>query len=227
MYAIALQAPHRLDAAGIAAVARRANDLLAGEAIVGPEVVEMVHALAEEVLGGELNQWLAVDPRQALMAHRSTVEAQEAVRSPGDRDARNRLRLALDQLVDALLRIDEQQAFSEDLPAKQVVRQLVDAAGVSQKDVAELLGVDLRKLQRWLSDATANQPEGDEARRVRTVAKLVARLRHVYTSPGVIEWFSWSQPDLGDATPAQLLRDVSRTPDLLRLANAVSSTTLT
>ena len=95
---------------------------------------------------------------------------------------------------------------------------------VPQRDLAALLGVDLRRFQRWISARERTQPEGEEARRIRALARLVGQLRHAFTPAGVVAWFDWPRPELGGATPRELLGDPVRLPDLLLAAGSTRST---
>ena len=67
---------------------------------------------------------------------------------------------------------------------------------VSQPTLADLLGVSARQLQRWLSESEAVQPEGEDARKVRVIARVVNQLRFVLTPAGTIDWFGWPRTDL-------------------------------
>jgi hypothetical protein len=226
MHALATNPVHRLDPRTAADAVVFINDDLAGHRTIPPAIADAVRGLVDQLLASDIETWLAIDPFQALLVHRALLEAQEAATIADDRDARNRLRLALARLVDALYLVNESEETSEARSSKEIVQWLAANVDVPQKDLAELLGVDLRKLQRWLSDATANQPEADEARRVRTVAKIVNQLRHVLTAPGVIAWFDWPSPDLGGKTPASVLGDVAKTSALLSAASNMRSTSL-
>ena len=93
-----------------------------------------------------------------------------------------------------------------------------------QRDLAELLGVELRRFQRWISPRERTQPEGEDARRLRAVARLAGQLRHAFTPAGVVAWFDWPRPELGGATPRSLLGDPVRLPDLLLAAGSTRST---
>jgi hypothetical protein len=226
MHAIATQQLQELDAKTAAAAVTFVNDDLAAHTTIPPEIAEAVRGFIDRALGADIDTWLEIDPYQALLVHRALLEAQEAAGIADDADARNRLRLALTRLADALYLIAESEPTSESRSSKEVARWLVETVDVPQKDVADLLGVDLRKLQRWISESTANQPEGDDARRVRTVAKIVNQLRHVLTAPGVVAWFDWPLPELGGKTPASLLGNVAKTSTLLSAASNMRSTTL-
>ncbi|MFY9488814.1 MAG: hypothetical protein WAP35_09005 [Solirubrobacterales bacterium] len=218
--------PVALDAPSAAIAVASANDELAAHTTIPRSVADVVKRLTEEILASDIEHWLAIDPYHALLVHRAILEAQEAVGVADDRDARDRLRIALGRLTNALALVGEADPVGEQRTTKQVAQWLVDAVDVPQKDLAALLGVDLRKFQRWISDGGTMQPEGDDARRVRTLAKIVNQLRHSLSAPGVVAWFSWPRADLGGKTPAALLNNVSRTPDLLLAAGSMRGTTL-
>ena len=104
--------------------------------------------------------------------------------------------------------------MSDDRSPKAVVQWLAERAEVSQSKLAELLGVSLRQLQRWLSSAEAVEPEGEDARKARLVAKIVNELRFVLTPAGTIDWFYWTREDLGSRRPVDLLGDPEQEPEL-------------
>jgi hypothetical protein len=55
--------------------------------------------------------------------------------------------------------------------------------------LAELLGVSVRQLRRWLA-AGGSEPAADDAARIRAVGNVVNQLRHSFTGPGVVAWFA-------------------------------------
>jgi hypothetical protein len=120
--------------------------------------------------------------------------------------------------------IAEAEPVSAERTPKEVARWLAEAVSVPQRRLAELLGVDLRRFQRWISARERTQPEGEEARRVRAVARIVAQLRHAFTPAGVLAWFDWPRPEFGGATPREVLADPIRLPELVLAAGATRST---
>lgn len=80
--------------------------------------------------------------------------------------------------------------------------------------VAELLGLSVRQLQRRRHDDTPSTS------REQLVARLVAILRHAWTDEGVVAWFHRARPDLGGRAPIELLGDPAREPDLLIAARS-------
>jgi hypothetical protein len=197
------------------------NDSLARGRGVERAAVEGVTALADAVRATPLERWVAADPYLALLVHRAVLDAQAAA-DGGDRDG---LRLALERTGHALAALGEAEEVGEGRPVKDLARWLAETVDAPQRDVAALLGVDLRRFQRWASAAERTRPEGDDARRLRAVARVVAQLRHAYTAAGVLAWFERPRPELGDVAPRALLDDPVRLPDLLLAAGATRSTT--
>ncbi len=206
--------------AAAAAAVDALNDRLAAEREVPAEVAVEVAALADAVRATPLERWTAADPYLALLVHRAVLDA----RAAADGEGRDALRIALERLSHALAALGETEEVGDARTPKEVARWLAGAIEVPQRDVAALLGVDLRRFQRWISARERTQPDGEEARRLRALARLVAQLRHAFTGAGVLAWFDWPRPELGGATPRELLPDPVRLPDLLLAAGSTRST---
>ncbi len=196
------------------------NDRLASEPGVPAGVGAAVGALGAAVRATPLDRWTAADPYLALLVHRAVLDAQAAV----DEEGRDALRIALERLSHALAALGEAEEVGDARSPKELARWLAGAVEVPQRDLAELLGVDLRRFQRWISARERTQPEGEEARRLRALARIVGQLRHAFTPAGVIAWFDWPRPELAGATPRELLGDPVRLPDLLLAAGSMRST---
>ena len=197
------------------------NDTLAASARVPAGVGIAVAALVAAVRATPLERWTAADPYLALLVHRAVLDAQAAVEGE-ERDA---LRIALERLSHALAALGEAEEVGDARSPKELARWLASTVEVPQRDLADLLGVDLRRFQRWISARERTRPEGEEARRLRALARIVGQLRHAFTPAGVVAWFDWPRPDLGGATPRELLADPVRLPDLLLAAGSTRSTT--
>jgi hypothetical protein len=215
------------DAAGAADEVDALNDHLAATPLIPPEVRERTRAVAAGVRATDIDRWQEIDPYLGLLVHRAVIEAQEAIERPEDPGARDALRIALERLSHALSSIAEAEEVGDERPAKEVARWLTTSIEVPQRDLAELLGVELRRFQRWISPRESARPEGEDALRVRAVARLVGQLRHAFTAVGVLRWFDWPRSDLGGRTPRELLHDPARLPDLMRAAGSTRSTALT
>ena len=206
--------------AEVAAAVDALNDSLAAEARVPAAVGASVGALAAAVRATPLERWTAADPYLALLVHRAVLDAQAAV----EEESRDGLRIALERLSHALSALGEAEEVGDARSPKELARWLAQAVEVPQRDLANLLGVDLRRFQRWISARERTRPEGEEARRLRALARLVGQLRHSFTPAGVVAWFDWPRADLGGATPRDLLADPVRLPDLMLAAGSTRST---
>jgi hypothetical protein len=206
--------------AEVAVVVDALNDRLAAEPQVPGAIAAEVARLAAAVRATPLERWTAADPYLALLVHRAVLDAQAAVED----ESRDALRIALERLSHALAALGEAEQVGDARTPKELARWLVSAVDVPQRDLAGLLGVDLRRFQRWISERERTRPEGEEARRLRALARIVGQLRHAFTPQGVVAWFDWPRPELGGATPRELLPDPLRLPDLVLAAGSTRST---
>jgi uncharacterized protein (DUF2384 family) len=200
------------------------NERLARERVIPDEIAGAVHELAAGIaLATAAARWEAIDPYLTLIIHRAVIQAEDAVRRAHEPDARDRLRVALESLRQGFAAIAESEPIADERSPKDVVRWLADTAEVPQNRLAALLGVSLRQFQRWLSTQGA-QPEGDDARRARAVARIVNQLRFSLTPSGAVEWFGWPRDDLGGLRPVDLLGRPDRLPELAAIAGSMRST---
>jgi AraC-like DNA-binding protein len=156
-----------------------------------------------------------------------------------DADARDEIRR---RLIDLLtLRTDDvplldvaDQALLEAEAVRDVVRDVLQEQGpvelrdaravvalverwlpdLTVRQIAELLGMSERQLQRRRQNSGASTP------RVQLVARLVAVLRHAWTDQGVYAWFKRPRHDLRGAAPLELLDDPSSERELILAARA-------
>ena len=197
---------------------------LAHHETIPPEIQASVRELTDAVDRHE-GSWQSVDPHYIEILLRATLSAQLALMDPDLPESRDRLRLALDGLAAAFDAIAESQPVSDERTGKELVAWLAERTEVSQAELAKLLGVSPRQFQRWLSPAERAAPEGDDLRRVRTVARIVNQLRFALTPAGVVDWFTWRLPDLGRKRPVDLLDKPERLPELLGVAADMRATT--
>lgn len=212
------------DPPAAAAELARLNDRLAVEATIPPEIAEGVREIATAIEQTGLARWETVDPLHALIVLRAEVVAQRALERPESPAARDELRVALESMRQAFAAIAEREPVSDERSPNELARWLAATTDVPQARLAQLLGVSARQFQRWVSVTDPSQPEGEEARKIRAVARIVNQLRFVLTPAGAIEWFSWPRSDLDGEPPAALLHDPSRLPDLTALAGSMRST---
>jgi hypothetical protein len=174
---------------------------------------------APEVDGSFHERWLAIADR--LRKLRTELE-------PGDydKDQLTELYNTLLDIRDLVDHIDgerDMEAFDQLLVHLERIRHVVRDAldehvsggtrdvGLVMQDLdrwlpntprqalAELLGVDRRTLPRWAGRASA------PSRRVQTVARLVAILRHNWTEEGIVAWFHRPRRDLAGRMPLAVL----------------------
>jgi uncharacterized protein (DUF2384 family) len=202
---------------------QRLNDRLAGERTIPAEIADAVRELAAGVDQTNLRRWEAIDPHHAVIVLYSAVSAQRALEDPESPAARDQLRVALESIRQSLAAIAEREPVSDERNPKQIVQWLAERTEVSQSKLADLLGVSARQLQRWLSATEPVQPEGEDARKVRLVARVVNQLRFVLTPAGTVDWFSWPRSDLDQRRPLDLLDDPAEEPTLAMIAGAMRS----
>jgi uncharacterized protein (DUF2384 family) len=201
----------------------RLNDRLAAERTIPADVAAGVREIAEAVDATHLRRWEAVDPHHAVIVLHSAVRAQRALENPNSILSRNQLRVALESIRQSLAALAEREPVSDERTPKQIVQWLAQQTEVPQATLADLLGVSARQLQRWVSDNERSQPEGDDARKARLVARIVSQLRFVLTPGGTIDWFTWPRADLADRRPVDLLDDPAAEPNLMLVAASMRS----
>jgi hypothetical protein len=212
---------HLAEPAAAAAEVQALNNRLALEPTIPEAIAAEVRELAGALERIEPWRWQAIDPHHAVILLRSTLSAQRAVEQPGDTAARDQLRIALESIRQSLAAIAEREPVSDERTPKEVVQWLAERTEVPQARLAELLGVSARQLQRWLSAGETAQPDGDDARKVRLVARIVNQLRFVLTPAGTVEWFDWPRSDIGNRRPLDLLGEPAAEPRLTALAGAM------
>jgi hypothetical protein len=196
----------------------RAQGTLAAADGVPDEVRAVIVRLGARLAGLSSVELGGLDPYLVLALQGGAIQALRALEL-GDVDRRREARTGLERVRQALRDLADDGALSDDRPAKLVVRWLVETLDAPHPRIAELLRTSPRTLQRWLSDE-ATQPRGDDAGRVRLVAKVADQLRHALTGEGVLRWFETPNVDLRGAKPSDLLSDPAQALRLLRLASS-------
>lgn len=127
-----------------------------------------------------------------LMAEVQTLDTLDTLVLAAER-VRHVIRDALDEHVAG---VDGDVAVVID----QLYRQL---PSINRDAIAELVGVNRRTLARW------TRQSGTPKRRLRTVAQLVAILRHNWTADGIVAWFHRPRRELREQTPLAVLGEES------------------
>jgi hypothetical protein len=188
---------------------------------IPPGVAAAVDEIARAISRSDLERWRGIAPEFALHAHRAALEALTALRVDDPRAARSQLRLALGALAQSLWLIAEGEVVSPDRSARELARWLTDGLNVPQRELAGLVGVPLRRFQRWISLREDTRPEGQDADRLRSVAAIVQQLRHALTPLGVVAWFDWPNAQLDGRSPRELLDEPSAMPLLVAAAGSL------
>jgi uncharacterized protein (DUF2384 family) len=216
--AIDIREPTRL-----AAELAEANDRLAMQADVPADIAGLVKELAASLAQVDEAEVSAFDPYLLIALQKAALGAREALDLDDEAPKRREIRYRLEQMRHAFRDLASEEVVSDERPAKEIARWLADVVDVSQQRLAGLLEVEKRTFQRWISETETTSPEGDDARRLRVVARVVNQLRHSLTATGVIGWFEQPTPELDDRTPASLLHDPAATVKLVGLAGALRS----
>jgi hypothetical protein len=219
-------APTGLDVSAAAELSERlgaANRALAGSRAIPDDVRALVSELADGMADLDADAAAHADPYLVVALQGAALGALRALDHDDPAEARRRLRYRLEQMRHVFRDLAAGQPVAEDRPAKEVARWLVGAVDVPQRRLADLLGVRERTFQRWISDTEPSRPEGDDARRLRIVARIAAHLRHSLTGPGVVGWFERPRTELGGKAPAALLDDPDAVARLLTLASGARS----
>lgn len=199
-----------------------ATKSLQRSASVPSEVAQLVDGF-EETLGAATPLRLEADPYLTTTLWAAAFRAEKALRHDNEEEKRRDVRMALEQFRHALRDIVERRPYDDGAPVRDVLIKTAEAVDVPQKELAELLGVSIRKLQRWLSPE-GPEPASDDAARIRAVGNVVNQLRHSFTGPGVMAWFDREHPTLR-GRPIDMLGDPLRYPELLGAATATRATT--
>ena len=199
-----------------------ATKLLARSTTVPREVVDVIDSF-EPALGASTPLRLQADPYLTTTLWAAAFRAEKALRNDNDADRRREVRIALEQFRHALRDIVESRPYSDDVAVREVLIRTAEVLAAPQKTLADLLGVSVRQLQRWLAH-DGPQPAAHDAARIRAVGQVVNQLRHSFTGPGVVAWFYREHPVLG-RPPIELLDDPLCYPQVLGAATAARAMT--
>jgi hypothetical protein len=183
-----------------------------------PDAVAQFVDSLEPTLHAAAPMRLQADPYLSTALFAAAFRAEKALRHDNAASQRRDLRIALEQFRQALRDIVSNRPVSADAPVRDVLAYTVSVVSVPQKDIAELLGVSTRQLQRWLSK-DGPEPTGDDEARIRIVGQLANQLRHSFTGPGVLAWFYRKHPVL-HVIPLKWLDDPLHYPALVNAATA-------
>lgn len=204
----------------------RANAALSVSESVPADVRTAVEAFTESVPSTP-EAFSGSDPYLVEALLIGALHCRNALWIGDDAKARQELRLPLERARQALRDLLAEATVSLDQPAKDVLVWLVENTEVSRADLARILNVEPRTLQRWISQESASGPTSDAAMRVRVLARVVSQLRWSMTGTGVVRWLERPHPQLDGKRPATLLNEPDAFERLPRLARSVRAMTAT
>jgi hypothetical protein len=202
---------------------RVANLRLATQKKVSPDLEELVSELGLyllEIPPAEANR---IDPYLIVALQQGVISALTALNVKSEAQKRSQLRVAFERMRQAFRDLTEGAPASEEESTKEVLRWLVDVLDVPQTDVADLLSVRPRTIQRWLSVSDPSEPHDEDALRVRILARIANHLRHGFSGPGVVAWLERPHPELKGNPPGSLLDKRQSFEQLVNLAAAARS----
>jgi hypothetical protein len=196
---------------------REANEQLARAPEVSGAIEDLINEVADGLIALDADDFTD-DPYLLAAIERAALHAKRAMDLDDKRDSRRQARLALDDLYRFCALLAERQPVSADRDGNAVARWLVESARLPARQVAPLIGVHERTLQRWAAEPPESTPSGEEERMLRSVAQVVAQLRYTLTAPGVLEWMRRPAEDLDGEVPAEKLKDPTGLPTVLASA---------
>lgn len=129
---------------------------------------------------------------------------------------RKEIRLGLEHVRQALAYIVEEAPTAEDRSPREITSWLIETAESSDSTIAAILDVNPKTIRRWSTGVS--KPSGDEAAKLRVLARVIENLRFSLTTPGVLLWMTQPHIDLGDRTPKDLLNEPQAYGQLVTLA---------
>jgi hypothetical protein len=199
-----------------------ATKLLQRSKAVPSGVAELIDSF-ESALDAATPLRLEADPYLTTTLWAAAFRAEKALRLDNKEKRRRDVRVALEQLRHALRDIVENQPYDDGAPVRDVLTRTANTLATPQKTLAELFGVSVRQLQRWLAH-DGSEPTADDAARIRAVGQVVNQLRHAFTGPGIVAWFDREHPVL-KRRPIELLDDPLCYPQVRAAATAARAMT--
>ena len=207
--------------AAVADAAQRVQQRLGGRKTVPADVWAFAAALVESVSDADEEWAEQQDPESRELLLRAALGVSRGLADRDAKAARKHLMLGLQRAADVLDRMAEGDVVAPTRSPQEIAAWLAAALEAPQSEVAALVATSPRTYSRWIGGDTT--PVGEEARRLRTVAALVAQLRHSLTAVGVLRWFDWPNELLDGRTPREALADPEATPTLFRMATRLRS----
>jgi hypothetical protein len=217
-----------------ATVAAERNELEQFEGLVAESAHKLLEALNETPIPADyLDRWQHTASRLSDAINRSvppSLDPEQVAEIRGEllemlqRVADHDPERPMDSVEAALLGLEAirhvvRDAMDQQAPGEGDARALVHSLQetlprVGRKDLAELLGISDRSIQRILASPTPVEP----SRRLEVVAKLVSLLRRGWTPEGVVAWFHRPRVELGERSVLEAIDDADSERAIFELA---------
>ncbi len=203
------------------------HSVLSRSAEVDTKTRDFIRTLPMRLRADAPSGRVTADPYLSEQLYAGVALAASGLLEDDNKAMRRAVRLALEQVRQALRDVLDGRPIDDDAPAETIVAWLEATLGASQVKLASLVGAAPRTWQRW--KAGDQLPDDVAALRLRRLASIVGQLRHTLTSPGVLGWLERPHPELkgGQATPAELLDDANGYRIVLDLAARLRTMTVT
>lgn len=212
------------DPGRVAAELGEANARLGRSAEAAPDVLELVESMSATLSDQDDTFLEGVDPYLVIALQKAALGAERALHED-EPNRRRVLRLRLEQMRHVFRDLAGELEVSDQRSGKELARWLTETVDLPQQRLADLLGVEKRTFQRWISEKEPSSPAADDESRLRIVARLVNQLRHSLTPVGVIGWFERPRSELAGQAPRDLLSEPDALPRIQALAAGLRSST--
>jgi hypothetical protein len=180
-------------------------------------VRELLRSLAEELRDMDRDDWEeTIDPYLLVELEQVALSALLTLDEPDEEAQLEGAELALESMREIFGDIEEGAAVGDERTGRELARWLKQRTGASNKELAAVLRISDRKLERWFSGAS--EPAGEDEVRLRLAARIVNQLQHGMTGYGALRWLNRPFRELGGRRPADLLEAPEHASRLLTLA---------
>jgi len=192
-----------------------------GEVVGRPDIDASIEGRLDDVTGRLRNlkpdiESLDFDVEQSAALFSAMVDIDRAMHAhEDDLDRFEQILLGIERIRQVIRDALDEFVGGADADRRRLMHAVTERLpGITQAELAEVLGVDPRTLRRWSNEA------GPLDHRLVIVARLVSVLRHAWTPAGVMAWFRRERRDLNGAAPIALLADPGSERMLLSAARS-------
>ncbi len=201
----------------------------------GDDVEAVMTAIQAQGLSAARERWPEIEPALADVVNSAILAVPEVARrlvaalhrlarvmraESGDPALDDAAIDDLETVLECLLAYSEGLPVGEDRPPSEILGWTLNILHLPQVEVAAMLGVSLRTVQRWLRGQ--GRPGAEEAARIRRLATVVNEAQFALSSEGIVSWLFRPTAYLDGRTPLDLVRGAP--PDADALLNRLTAT---